>query len=188
MRAIGNDLHMDYTAVGQTTHLAARMEQLALPGTTLLTADTLRLVEGYVEVTALGPVPVKGLLEPVEVYELLGPGRCARVCRRPPRGPDALCGARHRAGPAPPGPGAGRRRSGPGGGGHRRARRGQVPALLGVHPVPPHPGLAATGEPLGLLRQSHRLSPGHRPAQGLLPDRDPRRRPTHAGEGDRASS
>jgi hypothetical protein len=61
---------MDYTAVGQTTHLAARMEQLARPGTTLLTADTLRLVEGYIEVTPLGPVPVKGLAEPIEVSEL----------------------------------------------------------------------------------------------------------------------
>jgi class 3 adenylate cyclase/tetratricopeptide (TPR) repeat protein len=70
VRSIGNDLHMDYTAVGQTTHLAARMEQLARPGTALLTADTLRLVEGYIEVTPLGPVPVKGLPEPVEVYEL----------------------------------------------------------------------------------------------------------------------
>ena len=74
VRSIGNDLHMDYTAVGQTTHLAARMEQLARPGTALLTADTLRLVEGYVEVKPLGPVPVKGLPEPVEVYELLRAG------------------------------------------------------------------------------------------------------------------
>jgi class 3 adenylate cyclase len=74
VRAIGSDLHMDYTAVGQTTHLAARMEQLARPGTTLLTADTLRLVEGYVEVTPLGPVPVKGLPEPVEIYELVRAG------------------------------------------------------------------------------------------------------------------
>src|SRR5262245_26352754 len=70
VRAIGNDLHMDYTAVGQTTHLAARMEQLARPGTALLTADTLRLVEGYVEVQPLGPVPVKGLQAPIAVYEL----------------------------------------------------------------------------------------------------------------------
>jgi class 3 adenylate cyclase/tetratricopeptide (TPR) repeat protein len=74
VRAIGNDLHMDYTAVGQTTHLAARMEQLARPGTALVTADTLRLVEGYVEVKSLGPVPVKGLPDPVEVYELLRAG------------------------------------------------------------------------------------------------------------------
>jgi class 3 adenylate cyclase len=40
VRSIGSDLHMDYTAVGQTTHLAARMEQLARPGTTLMTANT----------------------------------------------------------------------------------------------------------------------------------------------------
>jgi class 3 adenylate cyclase/tetratricopeptide (TPR) repeat protein len=72
VRAIGNDLHMDYSAVGQTTHLAARMEQLAAPGSVLLTAATLRLVEGLVRVQGLGPVPVKGLAEPVEVYELVG--------------------------------------------------------------------------------------------------------------------
>ena len=72
VRAIGSDLHMDYSAVGQTTHLAARMEQLATPGSILLTADTLRLVEGLVQAKALGPVPVKGLVEPVNVFELEG--------------------------------------------------------------------------------------------------------------------
>jgi class 3 adenylate cyclase/tetratricopeptide (TPR) repeat protein len=72
VRAIGNDLHMDYSAVGQTTHLAARMEQLATPGSIRLTAATLRLVEGLVQANALGPFPVKGLTEPVEVFELVG--------------------------------------------------------------------------------------------------------------------
>jgi len=72
VRTIHNDLHMDYSAVGQTTHLAARMEQLAPPGTIVLTAATVRLVEGLVRVKALGPMPVKGLVEPVEVWELLG--------------------------------------------------------------------------------------------------------------------
>ena len=72
VRAIGNDLHMDYSAVGETTHLAARMEQLATPGSIRLTAATLRLVEGLVQVNALGPVPVKGLTAPVEVFKLLG--------------------------------------------------------------------------------------------------------------------
>ncbi len=48
---------MDYTAVGQTTHLAARMEQLAIPGSIRVTAETLRLAEGYVQVTPLGPIP-----------------------------------------------------------------------------------------------------------------------------------
>ena len=72
VRTIGNDLHMDYSAVGQTTHLAARMEQLATPGTIRLTATTLQLVEGFVRVNGLGLVPVKGLTEPVEVFELTG--------------------------------------------------------------------------------------------------------------------
>jgi class 3 adenylate cyclase/tetratricopeptide (TPR) repeat protein len=72
VRAIGSDLHMDYTAVGQTTHLAARMEQFADPGSILLSPATFELTEGFVEVKSLGPVPVKGLPEPVEVYELTG--------------------------------------------------------------------------------------------------------------------
>jgi class 3 adenylate cyclase len=74
VRAIGSDLHMDYTAVGQTTHLASRMEQLAKPGSILLTRATRELVEGYVSVNPLGPVVVKGLAEPVEVYEVTGAG------------------------------------------------------------------------------------------------------------------
>jgi class 3 adenylate cyclase len=60
VRSISNDLHMDYTAVGQTTHLAARMEQMAEPGSILAPADTLRLVEGYVEAVSLGPRSVRG--------------------------------------------------------------------------------------------------------------------------------
>jgi class 3 adenylate cyclase/tetratricopeptide (TPR) repeat protein len=72
VRTIGNDLYMNYSGVGLTTNLAARMEQLAPPGTIRLTAATLQLVEGAVQVNALGPVPVKGLAEPVEVFELVG--------------------------------------------------------------------------------------------------------------------
>jgi predicted ATPase len=72
VRAIGSDLHMDYTAIGQTTHLAARMEQTAEPGSILLTPATLRLVDGYVDVRSLGPVAVKGVATPLEVFELLG--------------------------------------------------------------------------------------------------------------------
>jgi class 3 adenylate cyclase/predicted ATPase len=74
VRSIGSDLKMDYTAVGQMTHLAARMEQMAMPGSILITADTLSLTEGFVQVKALGPVNVKGLNEPVEVYEITGAG------------------------------------------------------------------------------------------------------------------
>jgi tetratricopeptide (TPR) repeat protein len=72
--SIGTDLKMDYTAVGQTTHLAARMEQMAMPGSILMSPATLQLAEGYVQVKPLGPVNVKGLNEPIEVYEVTGAG------------------------------------------------------------------------------------------------------------------
>ncbi len=72
VRAVGSDLRMDYSAVGPTTHLAARMEQLARPGSILLTPATLQLAEGYVQVRSLGVMPVKGLPEPMEVFELSG--------------------------------------------------------------------------------------------------------------------
>ena len=78
VRSIGNDLNMDYTAVGQMTHLAARMEQMAMPGSTLITAETLRLAEGFVQVKPLGPVPVRGLESPIEVYEIIGAGPVRR--------------------------------------------------------------------------------------------------------------
>ena len=74
IRAIGDDLHMDYIVVGQTANLAARMEQMARPGSVLTTAETVRLAEGYVAFKSLGPVPVKGLADPIEVYEVVGGG------------------------------------------------------------------------------------------------------------------
>ncbi len=74
VRAIGNDLSMDYDAIGPTVHIAGRMEQLATPGSTRITAETLRLAEGFIEVNSLGEVPVKGLEAPIELYELTGTG------------------------------------------------------------------------------------------------------------------
>ncbi len=74
VRAIGNDLSMDYSAIGLTTHLAARMESLAAPGTILATAATARLAAGWVELRSRGPVAVKGLGEAVEVHEVTGRG------------------------------------------------------------------------------------------------------------------
>ena len=128
VRAIGNDLHMDYSAMGQTTHLAARMEQLATPGSIRLTAATLRLAEGLVQVTALGPVPVKGLEEPVEVFELVGASASAPALPgRRRAGAHALCGAAAGAGGAPPGPGTGAGRAWPGGRPGGGSGRGQVP-------------------------------------------------------------
>ena len=74
VRAIGSDLRMDYSAVGQSTHLAARLEQLATPGTTLISASTAALAEGYVQVQPLGPLQVAGLDQPVPAFQLSGTG------------------------------------------------------------------------------------------------------------------
>jgi len=101
VRSIGSDLHMDYAAVGATTHLAARMEQLAAPGSIRLTTGTLHLAEGFLQVTPLGPVPVKGLQEPVEVFELVGAGSArTRLEAAARRGAHAFRGADSRAGAA----------------------------------------------------------------------------------------
>lgn len=69
---VGNDLKMDYTAVGDTTNLAARLESLAEPGTILISEATQRLVRGRFEMRPLGPFDVKGKTEPVPAYEVVG--------------------------------------------------------------------------------------------------------------------
>ena len=70
VRSIGSDLGQDYSAVGRTTHIAARMEQLARPGTTLITADTLALARHAVTARPVGRVAVKGLAEDLEAFEI----------------------------------------------------------------------------------------------------------------------
>src|SRR2546425_2417759 len=68
------DLHTDYVPVGHSTNLAARMEQLAAPGSILVTEQTHKLTAGYFEFRALGKTQVKGVEEPLNVYEALGAG------------------------------------------------------------------------------------------------------------------
>jgi class 3 adenylate cyclase len=72
VRSVSNDLNVDYSALGHTTHLAARMEELAGGGAVLMTGATLREVEGFIEVKSLGTVQVKGVSRPVDAYELVG--------------------------------------------------------------------------------------------------------------------
>jgi class 3 adenylate cyclase/RecA/RadA recombinase len=72
VRAIGGDLHLDYTAVGETTHLAARMEQTATPDAIFMTVHTYRLAEDFLDAKPLGLVSVKGLAEPIAVWQLVG--------------------------------------------------------------------------------------------------------------------
>jgi class 3 adenylate cyclase/tetratricopeptide (TPR) repeat protein len=72
VRSIGNDLNIDYSALGHTTHLAARMQELAGPGIALISSTTLRQVEGFIQVKALGTVQAKGISRPIEAYEITG--------------------------------------------------------------------------------------------------------------------
>jgi class 3 adenylate cyclase len=69
---VGNDLKMDYTAIGDTTNLAARLQSLAAPGTILIADSTYRLVRGFFDVKPAGPLEIRGKSEPVTVYEVLG--------------------------------------------------------------------------------------------------------------------
>ncbi|GAB3627494.1 adenylate/guanylate cyclase domain-containing protein [Pandoraea terrae] len=69
-----DDLHTDYDPVGHTIHIASRMEGIAVPSSILVSESTHKLTEGYFEFKALGATQVKGIPEPLSVYEVLGPG------------------------------------------------------------------------------------------------------------------
>src|SRR5215510_12808629 len=84
--SIGDNLRMDYTAVGDTTNLAARLQQSAPPGVILLSQTTSRLVQDQVSLEAIAPLQVKGIGAPVAAYKLLG--------HRPRRSPGARLGER----------------------------------------------------------------------------------------------
>ena len=70
---LGNDLRVEFKAVGDTVNLASRMEELAEPGTTYVTEETFRLTEGLFRFEALGKKEVKGRKEPINVYRAIAP-------------------------------------------------------------------------------------------------------------------
>ncbi len=85
--AIGDNLRMDYTAVGDTTNTAARMQQLAPPGGIVVAEATQKLIAPYFETRALGAVPVKGKSQPVAAWELVSAaGAVSRLAARAARG------------------------------------------------------------------------------------------------------
>ena len=169
VRSIGSDLHMDYTAVGQTTHLqAARMEQMAMPGAYLITPAVLGLVEGFVQVKALGPMPVRGLRDPVAVYEVTGAGTVwSRLQAAAARGLTRFVGRQPELETLQQALA------------QAYAGHGQVVALVGeavlgksrllyefVHSHRTQ-GWLVLGSRLGVIRQSHPLFPGGGAAQAL---------------------
>ncbi len=68
---LGNDRRVQFAAVGDTVNMAARMEQLAEPGTTYVTEETFRLTEGFFRFEALGPKPIKGKDNPAKAYRVI---------------------------------------------------------------------------------------------------------------------
>jgi class 3 adenylate cyclase/tetratricopeptide (TPR) repeat protein len=72
VRSIDTDLNIDYSAIGHSTHLAARMQELAGSGMVFLSRSTLRQVEGFVQVESVGPVQAKGISQPIDAYSLTG--------------------------------------------------------------------------------------------------------------------
>ena len=84
VRTIDNDLNIDYSALGRATHLAARMQELAPGGTILLmTASTLRQVEGFIQVKSLGNVQAKGISQAFEMFEVAVVRGVTRRIRHP---------------------------------------------------------------------------------------------------------
>jgi class 3 adenylate cyclase/tetratricopeptide (TPR) repeat protein len=72
VRAIHNDLSVDYDAIGPTVHLAARMEQMAPPGAIYCTANVMRVAKGFIDALPLGPVSVKGIRQPIDLFQIVG--------------------------------------------------------------------------------------------------------------------
>ena len=163
VRAIGNDLRMDYSAIGQTTHLAARMEQMAMPGTILLTPAVLGLAEGFLQVKAPGARCPSKASRPGGGLRADGAGLVrSRLQAAVARGLSRFVGrqpeleALQQALAQAQRPGQGQVVALLG-----EAGRGQVaPGLTSVLQAHLHPGLAAAGKRRGVLRQGHALLPG----------------------------
>src|SRR5215472_1938267 len=69
-----DEKHPDYTPIGHSTGVAARLEALAAPGSIVISESVRKLVEGYFSLKSLGPARIKGISEPLEIYEVTGPG------------------------------------------------------------------------------------------------------------------
>src|SRR5829696_5878065 len=73
LAAVGDEIKTEYTAMGDTTNLAARMQSAAKPGSVLISAETYHLVKELFDFNARGAIEVKGKSAPIETYEVLAP-------------------------------------------------------------------------------------------------------------------
>jgi len=88
--------HTEYTPIGHSTGLAARLQTLATPGTTMISGSTRRLVEGFFQLKSCGPARLKGVTEQIEIYEVTGPGPLrTRLQRAAARGLTRFVGREH---------------------------------------------------------------------------------------------
>ena len=156
------------------THIAKRVESLALPGTILLTRDTLALAKGFVRVSALGPVPLRGIAGQVEVCELEGVNTRMRMHALAKRGLSKFVGRERRDREAQPGCDASEVRARPGGCARRRSGRRKVPYFPGVCPFTRHAGLADSRGRIGVVRQGDIVSSIDRSSEWIF--RDPESR------------
>ena len=96
---LGNDLRVEFKAVGDTVNLASRMEQIAEPGTTYVSDDTFKLTEGFFRFEALGEKEIKGKEKPIRVYQVIAPStRRTRFDVSAERGLTPLVGRQTRTG------------------------------------------------------------------------------------------
>lgn len=98
IHSIGNNLSMNYDAVGKSVHLAARMEELAAPGKIMLASSTFQLAKGFISALPLGMTKVKGVSSPVETYELVAMRLRTRWQARSSNGLSPLTGRRDELG------------------------------------------------------------------------------------------
>jgi class 3 adenylate cyclase len=82
--AIGDNLRMDYTAVGDCTHVAARLQQAAAPGAIVVSQPTAHLIDSHVALEPLGSLELRGLIGPVAAYRLTGAAAPASATGRRP--------------------------------------------------------------------------------------------------------
>ena len=183
--SIGSDLRMDYTAVGDTTNVAARLQQAGEPGRVTISEATHRLVHGYFETRALGALQLKGKAEPIAAWEVVAAHEArTRLEVEADRGLTPFVGRERELGSlldaferAARGPRAGRlpRRRG----GHR-----QVPPASRAPPAGRRRRRLAGG-PLPVVREDHDVSPAGGPPAAAVRHRGDRRRDRHGRE-DRA--